>query len=82
MADEARDLILKHLKLELEVFSAPGNADDLHDSDPIKSDILITQGAIKHYDDLVNCSSLLLAKNTGIEIVLPPATKASIASCY
>ena len=81
-ADEARDLILKHLKLDLEVFSAPGNVDDLHDNDPFKSEVLIAQGAIKHFDDLVDCSSLLLAKNSGIEIVLPPATKATIASYY
>lgn len=81
-ANEARDLIKKFLKLDLEVFSAPGNADDPWDRDPSKSDVLLIQGVVKHFDDLVDCSSLKRAKNLGCEIVLPPATEATVSGCY
>lgn len=73
-ADEAKELIQSHLKLDLEVFSCPGNADDWRCGDRLKSDVLIAEKAIKHFDDLVDCSSLTRAKNSGIEILLPPAT--------
>jgi len=81
-ANEARELLAKHLKLDLEVFSCPGNADDWMDGDPTKSDVLVAQQVIKHFDDLPNDSGLLLAKNSGIEVLLPPATKATITSMY
>lgn len=81
-ADEAKELIQSVLKLDLEVFSASGNADDWRDFDPIKSDILIAEKAIKHFDDIPDCSSLMKAKNNGIEILLPPATQATIARMY
>jgi acid phosphatase class B len=81
-ADEAKELLLSKLKLDLEVFSCPGNADDWKCGDRLKSEALIAEKAIKHFDDLPDDSSLTAAKNNGIEILLPPATKATIARMY
>ncbi len=73
-ADEAKELLQSRLKLDLEVFSCPGNADDWRCGERLKSDVLIDEKAIKHFDDMIDCSSLLRAKHSGIEILLPPAT--------
>lgn len=81
-ADEAKELLLSKLKLDLEVFSCPGNADDWKCGDRIKSEVLIAEKAIKHFDDLPDDSSLTAAKNNGIEILLPPAIKATVATMY
>jgi hypothetical protein len=81
-ADEAKELINQHLHLDLEVFSAPGNADDWRDFEAIKSDVLLEQNASIHFDDLIDCSSLTKAKLNGVEIKLPPATKATVARMY
>lgn len=80
-ADESKELLRNILGLDLEVFSAPGSA-LVADVDPTKSDVLIEQKVIKHFDDLPNDSCLLRAKNSGIEILLPPATKATVARMY
>ena len=81
-ADEAYELIKSQLKLDLEVFSAPGNADDWKDFDRIKSDVLLAEKAIKHYDDIPESSSLTKAKLNGVEVLLPPAVKATVARMY
>lgn len=79
---EAVSLLKDRLKLELEVFSAPGNADDWRDGDPIKSDILLAEKALKHFDDIPESSSLTKAKLNGVEVLLPPAVKATVARMY
>jgi acid phosphatase class B len=72
-ASEATELIEKHLRLHLQTFSCPGNADDWRCGERLKSDVLIAEGAVKHFDDIPDDSSLTRAKNNGIEILLPPA---------
>lgn len=81
-ADEAHGLIKSRLKLDLEVFSAPGNADDCQEFDRIKSDVLLAEKAIKHFDDIPESSSLTKAKLNGVEVLLPPAVKANVARLY
>lgn len=66
--------LLARLELKLEVFSAPGHPD--WDTLLTKSDVLIAQNAIKHYDDTPNWEGLRAAKEAGIEILLPPAITA------
>ncbi len=82
VAAECSPLISKFLKLDLQVFSAPGNPADPTETDPIKSDVLIAEGACKHFDDLTADSGFDKAREAGIEILLPPATKATIARMY
>lgn len=81
-ATEATELIEKRLRLHLQTFSCPDNADDWRCGDRLKSDVLIAENAVKHFDDIPDCSSLHRARNSGIEILLPPATKATIARMY
>lgn len=81
-ADEAKELVRTCLHLDLPVFSCPGNADDPTDTDQTKSDVLIAQGAILHFDDIPSCSSLAKAKTADIEILFPPAMKAIFARMY
>ena len=81
-ADEAKRLISERLGFDLEVFSAPGNINDWRDCDPVKSDILIREGAIKHYDDIPDDEGLMRARLNGIEILLPPAIRATITRMY
>ncbi len=82
VAAECAPLVKKFLKLEIPVFSAPGNPADPNETDPIKSDILIAEKVSKHFDDLTADSGFDKAREAGIEIVLPPATKATIARMY
>ncbi len=82
VAAECAPLITKFLKLDLEVFSAPGNPADPNETDPIKSDVLIAEKACKHFDDLTADSGFDKAREDGIEILLPPATKATFARMY
>ena len=84
-ADEAKQLVLTRLKLDIPVFSCPGNPDtsfDWNRFDRIKSDVLIAEGAIRHFDDIPDCESLDLAKSAGIEILLPTATKSFTPRIY
>ncbi len=82
VAAECSPLMVKFLKLNLEVFSAPGNPADPTETDPIKSDVLIAEKVVKHFDDLTADSGFDKAREAGIEILLPPATKATIARMY
>ena len=79
---EAWELIQLRLKLDIEVFSAPANPNDKDDPEPTKSKVLIAEGAVLHLDDLADCSSLDAAKEAGIEVRLPPATKVFVARMY
>lgn len=80
--EETRNLIQKHLGLNLEVFCAPGNVCDHLDNDRCKSDVLIEQNAVSHMDDIPNCPSLMRAKNSGIEILTPPKREIVVARMY
>jgi len=82
VAAECAPLITKFLKLDLQVFSAPGNPADPNETDLIKSDVLIAEKVIKHFDDLTADSSFDKARAAGIEILLPPAIKATVARMY
>lgn len=69
---------LKSLGLELEIFSAPGNFEDVERTEPCKSDILVRENVSIHFDDLAEVSlEFTFARNNGVEVKLPPAIVAS-----
>lgn len=67
-ADEAKVLLLR-IRLDLDVFSAP---DKIGDGGLTKSDVLVRENAIIHFDDLPDVDELVWAKENNIRIVLPP----------
>jgi acid phosphatase class B len=67
---------------EIPVFSAPGGFVWGDKQQLTKSQVLLREEAVIHFDDFPDMEDLNLAKKAGVDIKLPPATNAIVARMY
>jgi hypothetical protein len=70
-AEEAKELLML-IGIDIPVFSAP---DKIGDGGTTKSDVLVREKALIHFDDIVDADELIWAKENGVVVLLPPHMK-------